>query len=224
MSINLESLLKDNIENQGGITDDTTLDGDLSGTLPNPTVASLQGLALPTSGFADGLGLRISGGVFVLDTLLTEDSAFVGDVTGSQAGGLSVTSIDNNPVEISNPQAGQVLKYNGSNFENAAHESGYVTTDVKTSAYTASNKEKVRCNSTSSAFTVTLPANPVSGDQVLVVDSEGSFGTNAVTVIGNGSDAIEGFTTGLTANVNNAYIEFSYNGSEWKVYVISARK
>lgn len=223
MSINLDTEVKNNIESQGGITDDTMLSGDLSGSLPNPTIAALQGISLPTSGFADGLGLRISGGQFVLDSLLTESSLFTGDVTGSQAGGLVVGAIDETPVEITNPQVGQTLKYNGSTYVNAQDEFGDVYTDIKTAAYTASSKERVLCDSSSAAFTVTLPATPSAGDYVFVVDVAESFGTNSVTIIGDATDTINGSTTGLVANLNNAYVQLIYNGTEWKYFVISIR-
>lgn len=223
MSINLDIEVKNNIESQGGITDDTALSGDLSGTLPNPSVSSLQGINLPTSGFADGLGLRISGGQFVLESLLTENSSFTGDVSGSQVGGLTVGAIDGTPVEISNPQIGQTLKYDGSTYVNAKDVSGDVYTDIKSSAYTASSKERVLCDSAASPFTVTLPATPSAGDYVFIVDITESFGTNAVTIIGDSTDTINGSTTGLVANINNAYVQLIYNGTEWKYFVISVR-
>lgn len=223
MSINLDDALTDNLGSQGGITTDTVLAGDLTGNMPAPLISSLQGLALPTSGFADGLGLRISGGAFVLVSTLTEDTLFGGDVSGSQAAGLAVRAIDGTGVEISSPQSGEILQYNGSTFVNAPNAAGDSYTDVKTADFTAGSKNRVLCDSTSAAFTVTLPPTPSAGDYVFVIDAAESFGTNAVTVIGSNSDTINGSTTGLVANVDNAYVQFIYNGAEWKYFVISVR-
>ena len=53
---------------------------------------------------------------------------------------------------------------------------------VKTSGFTAVANEAYPCNTTSSAFTVTLPATPSAGDEVIVLDYAGTFDTNALTI------------------------------------------
>ena len=58
---------------------------------------------------------------------------------------------------------------------------------VKTSNYTASAGQGVFANTTSSAFTVTLPASPSLGDEVTIVDYAGTFDSNALTVGRNSS-------------------------------------
>ncbi|AUR82847.1 hypothetical protein NVP1029O_14 [Vibrio phage 1.029.O._10N.261.55.A7] len=223
MTINLDNAAKASLEAQGAITDETTLSGDLSGNLPGATVVALQGLTLPTTGFADGLGFRISGGQLILESLLTESSNFGGDVSGSQSTGLAVQALDGVTVDLSGLVSGQTLKFNGSEIVPAADTAGDVYTDLKTANYTAESKERVLCDSTSSAFTVKLPATPSSGDYVFVYDAAEAMGTNAVTIIGDGTDAINGSTTGLVANLNNAVVQLIHNGTEWRYFVISVR-
>jgi len=67
---------------------------------------------------------------------------------------------------------------------------------VKTSGFTAVANEAYPCNTTSSAFTVTLPATPSAGDEVIILDYAGTFDTNALTISPNGNK-IEGGTSNL---------------------------
>ena len=62
---------------------------------------------------------------------------------------------------------------------------------VQTTGFTAVAARAYPCNTTSSAFTVTLPASPSVGDQVLLLDYAGTFDTNALTINPN-SNKIEG--------------------------------
>ena len=67
---------------------------------------------------------------------------------------------------------------------------------VQTTGFTAVAGNAYPCNTTSAAFTVTLPATPSAGDQVQLVDYAGTFDTNALTIDGNGED-IEGAALNL---------------------------
>jgi hypothetical protein len=93
---------------------------------------------------------------------------------------------------------GQVLSTNGSGVLSFITPSAGIAfqSSVKTSGFTAVAGEGYFCNTTSSAFTVTLPATPTAGQQVAVVDYAGTFDTNALTVSPNGNK-IEGGTSGL---------------------------
>jgi hypothetical protein len=64
-------------------------------------------------------------------------------------------------------------------------------TTPKTTGFTAVANTGYFCNTTSAAFTVTLPATPSAGDQVQLVDYAGTFDTNNLTIDPNGED-IEG--------------------------------
>ena len=66
-------------------------------------------------------------------------------------------------------------------------------TSVKTSGFTASANTGYFCNTTSAAFTVTLPASPTAGDSIQLVDYAGTFDTNSLLILPNGNK-IEGGT------------------------------
>jgi len=90
---------------------------------------------------------------------------------------------------------GQVLSTNGSGVLSFITPASGISwqSSVKTSGFTAVAGEGYFCNTTSSAFTVTLPATPTAGQQVAVVDYAGTFDTNAITISPNGNK-IEGAT------------------------------
>ena len=67
---------------------------------------------------------------------------------------------------------------------------------VQTTGFTAVKGNAYPCNTTSAAFTVTLPATPSAGDQVQLVDYAGTFDTNFLTIDPNGED-IEGQANNL---------------------------
>jgi hypothetical protein len=75
----------------------------------------------------------------------------------------------------------------------------------------------VLANTTSGAFTITLPASPATGNQVLIVDSAGTFGTNNLTVGRNGS-TISGIADDLALDISGITVTLVYNGSTWVVY------
>lgn len=87
----------------------------------------------------------------------------------------------------------------------------FAVTAVKTSAYTAANLEIVRTDTTSAAFTVTLPASPTDAMRVIVEDSAtaGSWSVNALTVSPNGSKINNG-TAALALTGKGARVELAY--------------
>ena len=64
-------------------------------------------------------------------------------------------------------------------------------TTVKTTAFTATAGEGYFCNTTSAAFTVTLPASPSAGDIVGIKDYANTADTNNIT-IGRNGEKIQG--------------------------------
>jgi len=83
------------------------------------------------------------------------------------------------------------------------------TGSIKTTGFTATAGEGYFCNTTSSAFTVTLPASPSAGDFVGVKDYAGTAQTNNITIARNGSN-IQGAANDFLINTENASVIFIY--------------
>jgi hypothetical protein len=81
----------------------------------------------------------------------------------------------------------------------ATGSASWVTT-VKTSTFTAVAGEGYFINTTGGAVTVNLPAG-TAGAVVAIKDYAGTFDTNAVTLVQNGSDKIGGSTVNATLDV-----------------------
>lgn len=65
------------------------------------------------------------------------------------------------------------------------------------------------CNTTSAAFTVTLPAAPAANDFINIADYAGTFATNNLTIGRNGLK-IMGLSEDMTIRTNNASITLTY--------------
>ena len=102
------------------------------------------------------------------------------------------------------------LKTNGSGTLSFAEVSGGTSWQaVKTTGFTAVAGEGYFCNTTSAAFTVTLPATPTIGDEVAIVDYAGTFDTNNLTV-GRNSENIQGSAADLTVATERAGFTLVY--------------
>lgn len=112
---------------------------------------------------------------------------------------------------------GNVLTSNGTTWTSAALPAGGLTYVVKTSNYTTQDKEGVLADTSGGAFTVTLPATPAVGAQVVVADAAGTWGTNNLTVGRNGSN-IAGVAQDLVCDISGVSVQLVYDGSSWEVY------
>ena len=80
---------------------------------------------------------------------------------------------------------------------------------VKTSGFTAVAGEGYFCNTTSAAFTATLPSSATIGDEVTFIDYAGTFDTNNLTV-GRNSHKIQGSAADLTVSTERAGFTLVY--------------
>jgi len=80
---------------------------------------------------------------------------------------------------------------------------------VQTTGFTASAGRGYPCNTTSAAFTVTLPASPSVGDTIILLDYAGTFATNNIT-LGRNSNKIEGGTNNKLLTTNREAVTLVY--------------
>jgi hypothetical protein len=109
--------------------------------------------------------------------------------------------------------ADQVIVTDGSgNLSFVDNTGGTSWVAVKTSGFTAAAGEGYFCDTSSAAFTATLPATPTLGDEVTFVDYAGTFDTNNLTV-GRNSENIQGSAADLTVSVERAGLTLVYSGA-----------
>jgi hypothetical protein len=143
------------------------------------------------------------------------------------SGGTSLTTLTANNVILGNGTSapsfvapgtsGNVLTSNGTTWASAAVPAGGLTYLYKTANYTAADKEGILADTTGGAFTVTLPATPATGAQVVVADAGGLWGTNNLTVGRNGS-TIGDLAENLVCDINGVSVQLVYDGTTWEVY------
>ena len=172
-------------------------------TVPQNCIVSLNGVVqAPVTSFT------ISGSAIVFSTTLsTTDSIDYITVLGNT---LNIGTPSNNTVGLSQlsatgaPSTGTFLR--GDNSWAAA---GLAWPSVQTTGFTAVKGNAYPCNTTSAAFTVTLPASPSVGDQVLLLDYAGTFATNNIT-LGRNSNNIEGSAVNKILTTNREAVTLTY--------------
>ena len=97
--------------------------------------------------------------------------------------------------------------------------SSLTPTDVKTSAYTASTNDLVRCDTTSGGFSVTLPSSPADGATIAFLDMASTFATSNLTVLPNTGKTIESDSTSYILDINGTSVSFVYNlaSTNWRL-------
>ena len=104
---------------------------------------------------------------------------------------------------------GQVLTTNGSGVLSFATVGSLAWQSVQTTGFTAVASRGYPLNTTSSAFTVTLPASPSVGDTIILLDYAGTFATNNITVNPNGNK-INSSTDNKVLNASRLSVAITY--------------
>jgi hypothetical protein len=220
-----------------GGTGITSFGAGVAAFLGTPTSANLA--AAVTNETGSGALVFATSPTLVTPALGTPSSATLTNATGLPIvagttgtlsvarGGTGATTLTANNVILGNGTSaplfvapgtsGNVLTSNGSTWTSAVLPAGGLTYVVKTANYTAVDKQGVLADTSGGAFTVTLPATPATGAQVVVADSGSFWGTNNLTVARNGS-TIGGLAENLICDITGASVQFVYDGSTWEVY------
>jgi hypothetical protein len=139
------------------------------------------------------------------------------DTTGGEYVGLKAPGTVSSSYTLTLPTAtgtaDQILTTDGSgNLSFTDNSGGTSWQAVKTTGFTAVAGEGYFCDTSSAAFTATLPATPTLGDEVTFVDYAGTFDTNNLTV-GRNSENIQGSAADLTVSVERAGLTLVYSGA-----------
>jgi hypothetical protein len=136
------------------------------------------------------------------------------DTTGGQYVGLKAAGTVASSYTLVLPTAtgtvDQVIKTDGSgnlSFTDVAGGTSWQA--VKTTGFTAVAGEGYFCDTTSAAFTATLPVG-VLGDEISFIDYAGTFDTNNLTIAPNGAEKIQGSAASLTVSVERAGLTLVY--------------
>ena len=113
--------------------------------------------------------------------------------------------------------AANVLTSTGTGWSSTTPTSGGITWITKSANYTAANGDYIQADTTSTAFTITLPATPSANNTVYIQDSKGTWATNNLT-IAPGANNIMGQAGNLTVNQSGTGFGLIYNGTEWRIF------
>ena len=103
-----------------------------------------------------------------------------------------------------------LLKSDGTDTSKAITEQSYFTITSSTiTAYTAVAGDQLLVDTTQTTVTITLPASPAIGDEVVIIDARGTFASNNVTVERN-SQPINSGTNNLALSTNGQAITLVY--------------
>jgi len=139
--------------------------------------------------------------VFIIEDTTDRTTANKFTLSVKTAGGTAL------PVPVA---AIMLVKSDGSNTTKAITQKGYLTiTSSSITAYTAVAGDQLLINTTQTTVTITLPASPAIGDEVVIIDARGTFGSNNVTVARNGQPINSG-TNNLALAVNGQAITLVY--------------
>jgi hypothetical protein len=156
-----------------------------------------------------------------LDTNSGSNSGVI-TITDGANGNIAITPNGSGAVVLdglswptSDGTANYVLKTDGSASLSWTEMSGGTDWQaVQSTGFTAAAGKGYFCNTSSAAFTVTLPASPSLGDEVSIVDYAGSADTNNITV-GRNSLKIMGSAADLTVAIERAAFTLVYSDSTY---------
>ena len=134
------------------------------------------------------------------------DAITLAQMAGGTDGNLITYDASGNPAYVATGSSGQVLTSAGAGAVPtfaALAPGGEAWEAVKTSGFSAASGGGYFCNTTSGAFTATLPSSPSLGDFITFIDYAGTFDSNALTIGRNGKK-IQGAEADLTVSIERA--------------------
>ena len=145
-------------------------------------------------------GLKLGG------SLVTSTAAELNLLDGGTSVGSSITIADADGFVVND---GGTMKTIPASDIKTYNPGGTAWQSVVTGATTMVSGRGYFVNTTSSAFTMTLPASPSIGDNVSIIDYAGTFDSNTCT-IGRNSEKIQGAAADMTVTTERAAFTLVY--------------
>ena len=141
---------------------------------------------------------------------LADNQVTLAKMAGIARGKLIYGDASGDPAVLAVGSANQVLTHDGTDLAWAAAAAGGTSWQaVVTGATTMVSGRGYFVNTTSSAFTMTLPASPSIGNYVQIIDYAGTFDSNTCT-IGRNSEKIQGASDDMTVTTERAAFTLVY--------------
>jgi hypothetical protein len=188
-----------------------------NGTAGAPTFRAIVAADIPTlNQNTTGTAENVTGTVAVANggtgqTSYTNGQLLIGNSTGNTLTKATLTA--GAGITITNG-AGSIT------IESTASGGGSTPWIFKTANYTASASDRIIATTTSGSFTITLPASPSAGDEVIIADGD-NWQTNNLIINRNGT-TIKGLAENLTMDLAGVKAEFVYSGSTWLVFAFAS--
>jgi hypothetical protein len=178
--------------------------------------------SITVTGEVDAASLDISGNADIDGTLETDALSINGTAVTSNAAELNILDgksfVDEDDMSSNSATAIASQQSIKAYVDSTTSDINYNLT--KTANYTAVAGDRILCDTSGGAFTITLPASPNAGDKVHVLDAAASFDNNNLTIARN-SKKIQGATADLTITTENTGIGLVfYNDTYgWRILV-----
>lgn len=217
--------------------------GLLSGGVPSTTVTAAL------TAIQDQITAMNGGGAHISDSTTTATETWSSNKINSEIGTALASLVDSSPAALNtlaelatalgnNPnfattvanELGNCVKIVSQSLSDAQKAQvktnlGIVETPAgiiyttHTTNYLAKDKDGVLANTNGGGFMVLLPANPVQGYQVFLVDS-GDWSVNNL-ILGCNGTSIENLLEDVTLNIKGVSIQAIFDGVTWKLYAQS---
>lgn len=186
-----------------GHATDTTITRAAAGSL------AVEGTVIPTISSTDTFTNKTFDANATGNSLSNVD---VADLANGTDGELITWGADAVATTVATGTSGQVLTSNGAGTAPTfqAASGGGLTPTNKTANYTAVAGDLVICDASGAAFTVTLPASPIAGDNIAIYALDTAVSTNPVTVGRNGK-SIDGSAADYTLGSDLDFINLVYD-------------
>ena len=119
-----------------------------------------------------------------------------------------LTASSSNTVAVP-PGSVMLCRSDGTDTVGSILQKGYATITDSNTPYTAVAGAQIFANTSANPITVNLPLSPSTGDEVTIIDTRGSWGSNNLTVGRNG-EPINTVTSDLTLSNNGQSITLVY--------------